>query len=191
MGNTTKWVKNFDVSFSAWQQWRRVNVAANCPFGTSVAYYNLYVAADGWWGARGTVGGIQTDEGATIASAAAGGGGNTGWINMAQNVNGQWNAATQWGTTYNWGYWGNSGWGSSFNNAYSGPSLSGTYWNASGWGNWVYYAYGVCTTPYMHVYAKNAQWIGGGIRNAGTPWTQYDAQPQGRYYTQAGTDATR
>jgi hypothetical protein len=191
MGNTTKWVKNFDVSFSAWQQWRRVNVAANCPFGTSVAYYNLYVAADGWWGARGVYGGISTDEGAWIADAQAGGGGNTGWINMAQNVNGQWNAAIQWGTTYNWGYWGNSGWGSSFNNAYSGPSLSGTYWNASGWGSWVYYAYGVCTTPYMHVYAKNAQWNGGGIRNAGTPWTQYDAQPQGRFLTQAGQDAIK
>ena len=190
-GNVTKWIKNFDVAFSTAQQWRRVNVWASCPAWTSVGDFHLYVAADGWGGARGVWGSIQTDEGASIADAQGGGGGNTGWLYMRQTQNTQWNAAIQGGTTYNWGYWGNNGWGSNYDSGGWGGSMSGTYWNAAAWGNWAHWWTGVCVSPYMHVYDKNMGWVGGGIRNAGNPGAHYDAWPKGRFYTQAGNDATQ
>lgn len=188
---TTKWVENFSVSFSASQQWRRVNVWASCPFATTINSFYLYVAANGWGGARGVYGWIATDEGAHIADAQPGPGGNTGWINMKQTVNTQWNAAIQTGTTYNWGYWGGGGWGSNYDGAYGGPNISGTYWNASGWGNWAYWWTGNCGTPYMTVYAKDGAWVGGGINNAGNPGAYFDSQPRGSYYTAAGNNAVK
>jgi hypothetical protein len=188
-GNTTKWVKLFDISFSASQQWRRVNVWGSCPYATTVDSFHLFVAADGWGGARGVYGGISTDEGAWIADAQAGGGGNTGWIAMARTVNTQWNAAAQSGTTHNWGYWGAGGWGSNYSYGTWGANISGTYWNASGWGNWAYWWTASCETPYMVMYDKGSQWTGGGIRNMGDPGTRHNSWLQRGSLKQAGVDA--
>jgi hypothetical protein len=190
-GNMVKWVKHFDVAFSAGQQWRRINVWASCPYATSVKDFHLYVAANGWWGARGVYGGIYTDEGAWIADAQAGGGGNSGWIAMNQTVNQKWNAAARSGTTHHWGYWGNAGWGSDYSTGVWGANMSGTYWNASGWGNWAYWWAGSCSSPYMTVYAKNGVWTGGQIRNAGNPGAYHNNYPSGAYLTTAGVNAIR
>ena len=190
--NTTKWVKNFNVGLSGyWQGWRRVSVEAYCPFATSLNHMYLYVAADGWGGARTSDFQIQTDEGAWIAGAYAGGGGNTGWMNMGVTQNEQWNAKVTPNTTWNWGYWGNYGWGSTYRPAYAGSSMTGTYWNASGWGNWAYWWYGECDTPYAVKGQKGGEWFGGGIRNAGDPGTRYNAARTTLSLTQAGVDAIK
>jgi hypothetical protein len=187
--NTTKWVKNFSISFSAGLgTWRRVNISASCPASTSLGNFYLYVAADGWGGARTSAFQIQTDEGVWIAGAYAGGGGNTGWLSMTSTVNSQWNDVLYNGTTANWGYWGNGGWGATR----SGNSMSGTYWNASGWGTWGYWWYGSCSTPYMVVGDKGGGWIGGGgIRNMGDPGTRHNAARNGASLTAAGVSATQ
>jgi hypothetical protein len=185
--NTTKWVKMFDVSFSATQAWRRINVWGSCPVSTTVDSFNLYVAADGWNGARGVYGGIYTDEGALIADAQPGPGSNTGWINLMQNVNSRWNDTTNANTTHQWGYWGAGGLGA----AYSSRNISATYWNASGWGAWGYWWTGSCETPYMIVYDKGAGGSGGTISNVGSPGTRYTPWLQRGSLKQAGVDAIR
>ena len=179
-GATTKWVKNFGASFSASMDWRRLNVWGSCPSYTTVRDMWIYVAANGWGGARYDSG-IQTDEGHWIASAGAGGGGNSGWVQLNRTQNTQWIH-----TTANWGYWGNSGWGARIN----GNSMEGTYWNASAWGDYQYWWYGSCQTNFAIAYNKG--WgAGGNIRNMGDPWTRWTAQMDSMQLTDAGRNAIK
>lgn len=179
--NTTKWVKPFDIWFVGNMDWRRLNVDASCPAHTRLENFYLYVAADGWGGARATYG-IQTDEGHWINDTYAGGGGNSGWVQMNTTQNTQWIH-----TTANWGINGRSGWGSRVDGNY----MYGTYWNSGGWGNFAYWWYGSCVTDYMKVGAKNSYWQGGGIRNVGDPGARYNGALSGRQLTTAGQNAIR
>lgn len=179
--NTTKWVRPFNVSFSAGMGWRRLNVNASCPQYTRLNNFYLYVAANGWGGARTSYTTV-TDEGTPIYDSFAGPGGNSGWVQMNATQNTQWI-----GTTAHWGVGGTRGWGSRVD----GTNMTGTYWNATGWGNFAYWWYGSCSTDYMTSGAKGSYWQGGEIRNAGDPGARYNAAGNSISLTTAGQNAIR
>jgi hypothetical protein len=180
--NTEKWIRSIVINFSASMDWRRLNVSANCPAGTTLGTFYAYVASQGWGGTRTNPPTILTDEGDTIMGSMAGTGGNSGWVTMSTTQNTGWIA-----TTANWGFSGQAGWGSRV----TGNDMVGTYWNAGGWGYWAYYWYGRCSTAYVVVGDKGfgADPNGSSIPNRGDPFTRYNAALNGQSYTQAGVDA--